>query len=173
MSLVSTVPKPDTSGSSGVTNGAVTRPARTLIDAETRSVESSARGGGGQSGFIARASAASNINAARLRGKYYDTKYIVHRPFLYYALHHFNTTHLNDNVMASFRAFENDPAGFALKERPPPEADKKERANWLILQMLISCRLCVEAAKCSTTAFDGVLKHKRLMITNIFGTAHA
>ena len=115
----------------------------------------------------------SDINAARLRGKYYGAKYIVHRPFLYYALHHFDKTQLNDQVMKKFKAYDQRPSNFVLEDRPPASANRQERADWLVLQMLISCRLCVEAAKMSTRAFDGVLKNRRLMVTNIFGTAHA
>ena len=116
---------------------------------------------------------ASEINAARLRGKFYGASYVVHRPFLYYALHHFDKSHLNEQVMRKFHAFDRSSSKFVLEDRPPATANRQERADWLVFQMLISCRLCVEAAKRSTRAFDGVLKNKRLIVTNIFGTAHA
>ena len=41
-------------------------------------------------------------------------------------------------------------------------------------KVLNSCRTCVEMAIKSTLAFDGVQNHRqRLIVTNIFGTAHA
>ena len=116
---------------------------------------------------------ASDINAARLRGKYYGAKYIVHRPFLYHALHHFDGSHLNEEVMKLFRNFDQNPSAAFNQDDPPPGSTKQARADWLIAQTLLSCRLCIEAAKRSTVAFDGVLKSKRLMITNVFGTVHA
>ena len=116
---------------------------------------------------------ASDINAARLRGKYYGAVYIVHRPFLYYALHHFDESHLSKEAMDSFKAFDQNRTLAFNQDRPPPDSNQQARQDWLIAQMLLSCRVCVEAAKRSTTAFDGVLKSKRLMVTNIFGTAHA
>ena len=115
----------------------------------------------------------TDINAARLRGKYYGAKYIVHRPFLYYALHHFDETHLTTEVMDMYHDFERDFHKFSLQDQPPKGWNKKQRADWLTFQMLMSCRMCIDAAKSSTIAFDGVLRHKRLMVTNIFGTAHA
>ena len=78
---------------------------------------------------------AEDINVARLRANFYGTKYIIHQPFLNYALHN------------------------------PLEAQ-----NWEILG---SVRLCLEAAMHTTEAFDGVVKNERLIVTNIFSTAHA
>ena len=116
---------------------------------------------------------ASDINAARLRGKYYGAKYIVHRPFLYYALHHLNGRDLTPEVMRQFKEYERNPQNFKLEDQPPTDASREEKSTWVVLQMLISSKQCVSAAKCSTVAFDGVLKTKRLIVTNIFGTAHA
>jgi hypothetical protein len=115
----------------------------------------------------------SDINAARLRGKYYGAKYIIHRPFLYYALHHFDDRDITPEVRRRFAQYQAKPDAFPLENSPPKGATKEERSTWLVFQMLISCHQCVKAAKSSTTAFDGVLKNKRLMVTNIFGTAHA
>ena len=116
---------------------------------------------------------ASDINAARLRGKYYGAKYIVHRPFLYYALHHFDENHLSKEAKDLFKGFDQNRASAFAQDRPPPNSDQQARQDWLVAQMLLSCRVCIEAARRSTTSFDGVLKSKRLMVTNIFGTAHA
>ena len=115
---------------------------------------------------------AADINAARLRGKFYGARYIVHRPWLYHALHSYDQSHLTDNVMKGFRAYEQDPSLSKLNG-PPPNATLQEREDWKVLQVLISCRMCVEAAKCSTLAFDGIISKRRLVVTSIFTTAHA
>ena len=115
----------------------------------------------------------SDINAARLRGKYYGARCIIHRPFLDYALHHLEEKELTPEVMERFHEYERNPRSFSLENQPGKYTSKEKRPQWLILQMLVSCRQCVRAAKLSTTAFDGVLKQKRLIVTNIFGTAHA
>lgn len=36
-----------------------------------------------------------------------------------------------------------------------------------------ACEICISSAKYSTTAFDGVQKKGRVIVTNIFGTSHA
>ena len=113
------------------------------------------------------------INAARLRGKYYGAKYFIHRPFLRYALHTFTEANLNPRVMERYLEFAKDPSSHKLEKMAPTDLSKDDLNDWWSLQFLISCHLCVEAAKKSTTAFDGVLKEQRLMITNLFGTAHA
>ena len=116
---------------------------------------------------------AEDINAARLRGKFYGARYIVHRPWLYYALHFYDESHLTENVMKNFFAYERNPSLSKLEDPPPPNATPQERDDWKVLQVLISCRMCVEAAKRSTLAFDGIINKRRLMVTNIFTTAHA
>ena len=96
---------------------------------------------------------AADINAARLRAKYYGACYIIHRPFLRYALDHdmFSDT--------------SSPGAMA----PPLSFGRLEREK-----VLSSCRTCVEMAMKSTVAFDGVQNQRqRLIVTNIFGTAHA
>lgn len=45
---------------------------------------------------------------------------------------------------------------------------EKRRAETISL-----AHICVQAAMHSTVAFDGVLDHRRLIVTNIMGTAHA
>lgn len=118
----------------------------------------------------------SDINHARMRGKYYGARYIINRPALHYALS---------------MAYTQAPTSHRLTDSPlgtgPPEAtpehgrvnhqvDGKTRGaprsseqveEW----MLQCCKVCVEAAIRSTTAFDKV--PPRLVITNILGTAHA
>ena len=95
---------------------------------------------------------ASEINAARMRAKYYGARYIIHRPFLHHALH---------------------------KSLPPVDvmdaaidsAVKQAQATSMNQNLINLCRACIEAAKASTIAFDGI--RGRLIVTNIFGTAHA
>lgn len=95
---------------------------------------------------------ASHINAARLRAKYYGARYIIHRPFLRYALENdiFSNTASTGNM------------------GPPLSIGPFEKA-----QIEKSCKICVEAAIRSTIAFDRVMDKERLIVTNIFGTAHA
>lgn len=109
------------------------------------------------------------INAARLRGKYYGAKYFIHRPFLRYALHTFTQSKLNPHVMSMYYDYVQNPSNYKLEAVPPGG----ENSDWWTFQFLMSCHMCVLAAQQSTVAFDGVLKSKRLMVTNLFGTAHA
>ena len=148
-------------------------------------------------------SPAKDINAARMRAKYYGARYIIHRPLLYHALHYGQTgarvgsvaqpsvdsptgsasnsqtqqmspsmphagqrapgmTRIMSNLgnsSAEFMPFANGwtPPTVALRELP----QKLRRA----------CKVCIESAILSTEAFDGI--PDRLVVTNIFGTAHA
>lgn len=95
---------------------------------------------------------ASNINAARLRAKYYGACYIIHRPFLRYAM---------ENDIFSDTS---SPGSMG----PPHTVTHFERE-----QVLKSCKICITAAVQSTVAFDRVMDKERLIVTNIFGTAHA
>jgi hypothetical protein len=63
------------------------------------------------------------------------------------------------NPPADFMSFTNGwtPPTVALRELP----QKLRRA----------CKVCIESAILSTVAFDGI--PDRLVVTNIFGTAHA
>lgn len=106
---------------------------------------------------------AVHINDARLRAKYYAAKYIIHRPFLRYAL--------DQEFM-----FDSDSSGAVSQPTdrknsimPPPYTATQVQNN----EVLHSCKECVKAAMQSTTAFDRILKEQRLIVTNIFGTAHA
>ena len=119
----------------------------------------------------------ADINSARLRAKYYGAKYIIHRPFLYLALEYFGDlgferAEVREPVRERFRAFERHPHGFELRDSLKDfegTAFAIERA----FQVLLSCRMCIEAAMRSTEAFDGIWPSRRLVVTNIFGTAHA
>ncbi|KAI9718143.1 MAG: hypothetical protein M1828_006841 [Chrysothrix sp. TS-e1954] len=87
---------------------------------------------------------ASHINAARLRGKYYGARYIIHRPFLHHAL---------QKELGIDTPFD--------RELGLPE-------NRRIVDM---SQKSVRAAIKSTIAFDGL--YGRPIITNPFGTAQA
>ena len=88
---------------------------------------------------------AQNVNDARLRGKYYGARYIIHRPFLH---------HLLQEEYESRPSSENEKRHMKTKE-----------------DMINMARNCVDAARSSTLAFDGL--RGRPILTNIFGTAHA
>lgn len=98
------------------------------------------------------------INFARLRGKYYGAQYIIHRPFLHYALE------LDANGgLDNFMAPKLDGA------MPPPKAVADPHLN----EVIASAKTTIKAAILSTTAFDGIIQSRRLIVTNILGTAHA
>lgn len=107
----------------------------------------------------------SNILHARLRAKYWGARYVIHRPFLDYALHIMpclvggrsieqaaKDVHDNTRAMADIHLFE------AI-------ACVRSEEFWKAVNV------CIEAAMQSTVAFDGI--PGRLIVTNIQGTAHA
>lgn len=106
---------------------------------------------------------ATHINDARLRAKYYGAKYIIHRPFLRYALDH-EIVFDSDTQNAVSQALDRKNSVML----PPHTAAQTQKS-----EILESCKECVEAAMQSTEAFDGILQKRRLIVTNIFGTAHA
>lgn len=123
-----------------------------------------------------------NINEARMRGKYYGAKYIIHRPALQYALNHRlpsteafawsgePTPHLpinSHNCTVSSATPPIQPANSAL----PQAADSSRLLENLDPSVIRAAKTCISAAIRSTTVFDGV--PGRLIVTNIFGTAHA
>lgn len=117
-----------------------------------------------------------DINDARLRAKFYGAQYIIHRPFLRIVLD--NEVQLPDIVSPRSDGFK-DARG--ASEHPQP----KERRSGIMApprpiadndhheDAIKSAKICVSAAMQSTEAFDNILKSKRLIVTNIFGTAHA
>lgn len=110
---------------------------------------------------------ATDINDARLRAKFYGAQYIIHRPFLRLTL---------DNEIPDRDAVSNPNHTFTpLNERrtgpmAPPNVDLDRDVPADILR---SAQICVGAAMRSTTAFDKIIGEQRLVVTNIFGTAHA
>ena len=145
----------------------------------------------------------SDINAARMRAKYYGARYIIHRPLLYHALHYGTD---GARVSAAGQTTVDSPTGSASASqgqrmspsmtysgyRPagmsrilsdmggastnaatspnvwvPPKVKLRE----LPQKLRQACKACIESAILSTLAFDGI--EDRLVVTNIFGTAHA
>lgn len=111
---------------------------------------------------------ASDIVAARLRGKYYGACYVCTRPYLDYALHVMYELDKGKTLEeltkdANGRHRETEYALFtAIREYNDEEMVKSK------------CRICIDAAMRSTVAFDGVENfERRLIVTNIMGTAHA
>jgi hypothetical protein len=122
-----------------------------------------------------------DINVARMRAKYYGAKYIIHRPVLYNALRSAvpPTTpgsKYSDNSPEPGGAFPSpvhhgySPPG---RERRSSEMGPPSRSVGVKLdpKLIEASKVCVEAAIRSTTAFDKA--QRRVIITNIFGTAHA
>ena len=113
---------------------------------------------------------ANNINDARLRGKYYGALYIIHRPFLHAALDY-------DFETPQMQSPPNNHGGAApvlptqgLEMGPPKTHSDIEKRRRETIEL---ANICIEAAMQSTIAFDGILDHRRLVVTNIMGTAHA
>ena len=109
---------------------------------------------------------ANNINDARLRGKFYGALYIIHRPFLHAALDY----DFPDSATQSPSKHNMNATQTPQPMGPPTKTpdDMKRREETINLAVI-----CIEAAMRSTVAFDGVLDHRRLIVTNIMGTAHA
>ncbi|KAK4941850.1 hypothetical protein LTR10_018326 [Elasticomyces elasticus] len=117
-----------------------------------------------------------NINVARLRGKYYGAKYIIWRPAVHYAL--LVASAQKERPIES-RPSES-PAGYEMtSDAKSPfwwsntsnEDDSTEVLPGITKEILTGVRKCINAAIRSTTVFDKV--PRRLITTNIFGTAHA
>ena len=106
---------------------------------------------------------ATHINDARLRAKYYGAKYIIHRPFLRYALDH-EIVFDSDTQGAVSQAMDRKNSVML----PPHTAAQTQKS-----EIFESCKECVHAAMQSTVAFDHIIQKRRLIVTNIFGTAHA
>ncbi|KAJ6117937.1 hypothetical protein N7523_005688 [Penicillium sp. IBT 18751x] len=139
---------------------------------------------------------AQEINAARMRAKYYGARYIIYRPLLYHALHYgltgaetsvdfpagsvnysqpqqmtLSTAHAGQRVRGKSRIMNkigHPPTedSFAQNWSPPTVALRE-----LPQKLRHACKVCIESAILSTEAFDGI--PDRLVVTNIFGTAHA
>ena len=125
----------------------------------------------------------SDINVARMRAKYYGAKYIIHRPAVNYCLRLVGAPQTpsirhSDSLQpypgSNFKSppvqHEYSPAQShdGVGNMGPPSTTQPMHID---KELLASVKQCIEAAIRSTTAFDSV--PPRLIITNIFGTAHA
>ncbi|KAL8719341.1 MAG: hypothetical protein Q9225_003642 [Loekoesia sp. 1 TL-2023] len=121
----------------------------------------------------------SDINTARLRAKYYGAQYIIHRPFLRHALDNnmdfqeSPSPHTNAVAGHQSRSSSFSPQALERKnsQMGPPGPTQKEKIHQA--EILQSAKICVAAAVQSTEAFDNIINRQRLIVTNIFGTAHA
>jgi len=120
-----------------------------------------------------------DINDARLRAKYYGALYIIHRPFLRHLLDSEIIAQGTDSPQSDvLKGALNKPLAYSAQSHErsrgamtPPRstgADSNGQA-----EILHSAKICVKAAMRSTVAFDNILNRQRLIVTNIFGTAHA
>lgn len=119
----------------------------------------------------------ADINAARLRAKYYGARYVIHRPFLHHAIHPMEP---GDTPPTEFgradyvtrptvsQGFASVPIRGGVDSMPPPPAASYNRIDDTVMS---ACRNCIHAAMQSTAAFHGI--NQRPIVTNIFGTAHA
>lgn len=122
--------------------------------------------------------APEDINAARLRAKYYGAKYIITRPFLYRAVVEMKP---RPDLLVNV---DQDPQGMqrsASHNSGTPSSGATRFEQNLSTEdaraVIEACRVCVQAAMKSTVAFDGLKtfdgQRSRPVVTNIFGTAHA
>ena len=122
---------------------------------------------------------ASDINDARLRAKYYGALYIIHRPFLRVLLDSEIAAYGSDAPHSDvFIGALNKPLNYSSQSHDrsrgtmaPPRSISAESNTHA--EILHSAKICVKAAIQSTIAFDNILSRQRLIVTNIFGTAHA
>lgn len=147
---------------------------------------------------------ATEINAARMRAKYYGARYIIHRPLLYHALHYGQhgarvdghrvegasvdspTSSANASSQQMSPSMTQNPRAQPMSRIMSDMASTPNKApkyfpNGLIKptvkyrdlppQLRAAVKACIDSAILSTQAFDGI--EDRLVVTNIFGTAHA
>ena len=140
---------------------------------------------------------ANEINAACMRAKYYGAQYIIHRPLLHYALHYGligagvglgdhasmesstspqklfpSTMHQSNNRASNMTPTFSDRVSTLAAPVAHDWTSSKVQFRELPKKLRIACKICIDSAILSTKAFDGVGGH-RLVVTNVFGTAHA
>ncbi|EGD84446.2 uncharacterized protein TERG_00724 [Trichophyton rubrum CBS 118892] len=136
---------------------------------------------------------AKDINTARMRGKYYGAKYLIHRPLLHHALHPMAPKPRNpvpasspsQSTVSSSQSqvspslshvhqaekMERYTSEMGPPVRTPSNDPQPPLLSDLEPKVFDACMVCINAAMNSTVAFDGV--EGRPIVTNIFGTAHA
>jgi hypothetical protein len=120
-----------------------------------------------------------DINDARLRAKYYGALYIIHRPFLRHLLDSEIIAQGTDSPQSDvLKGALNKPLAYSAQSHErsrgamaPPRSTSADSNGQA--EILHSAKICVKAAMRSTVAFDNILNRQRLIVTNIFGTAHA
>lgn len=113
-----------------------------------------------------------DINVARMRGKYYGAKYIIWRPAVKYTLLQLEAA-MNKEQAAESPAEHDQNSGATSPSMSNPSfpLPRFKTLPYIRPELLDASRICVQAAIRSTTVFDKV--PRRLVVTNIFGTAHA
>ncbi|KAF1985714.1 hypothetical protein K402DRAFT_421654 [Aulographum hederae CBS 113979] len=115
---------------------------------------------------------ATNVNAARLRGKYYGTAYMITRPFLYHAVHMMTMTDDQWEIEETPNTPTDLPqvtiSRYGAVSDPSAETHNERNKRDIIM----AAKICVDMAMRSTVAFDG-LSPNRWPITNVHGTAQA
>lgn len=132
---------------------------------------------------------ATEINHARLRGKYYGGTYMILRPYLYILLHHFPLP--PGPAQGGHSSSSTSPAADPYSNSSPAIRKSSVRTSGIVglmpgqERMLTVAAMCVDAAIQSTIAFDrvgadpnseyrfGKITGNRLIVTNPFGTLHA
>lgn len=119
----------------------------------------------------------SDINAARLRAKYFGARYIIHRPFVYHAIHTSGTasgTTFSSLSPASDMSQQGSPAATTPNQNSNARRASAAGEDIAPVSLEMSCRKCLDSAVQSTTAFHAFSPDdNRPIITNVFGTAHA
>lgn len=131
----------------------------------------------------------ADINAARLRAKYYGAQYVIHRPFLHHVIHPMEqgeqpfklsgdtpptelgrlSTYDSITRPTVSQAYGSVPVrGGVTESMPPPPTAGYGQLDETVMK---ACKNCITAAMRSTAAFHGI--NQRPIVTNIFGTAHA
>jgi hypothetical protein len=102
---------------------------------------------------------AKDINAARMRAKYYGARYIIHRPLLYHALHYGQTgarveAVAQNSVDSPTMLAGNPPDEFMslVNGWTPPTVTLRELPE----KLCQACQVCIESAILSTMGFDGI-----------------
>lgn len=137
---------------------------------------------------------ASDINVVRMRAKFYGGRYIIHRPVLYKVLHESYllpgetiesptstpgrssvgaspaSTHPSAPIQSKRTQSEMGPPAPRISTSGFENLSESERLN-LQDKLKEQCKMCIDAALKSTEVFDAI--KGRLIVTNIFGTAHA
>lgn len=116
---------------------------------------------------------AEDINAARMRAKYYGARYIINRPFLRFAVLQMSKQPIDflseQDSPAEHREFmDHGIFGSDINEEKSQHPQDKRVDKQKILR---AAKRCVDAATKSTVSLDNV--KGRLIVTNIWGTSHA